>query len=69
MNSSWDGKDPQVLQAFLYDLICNVKRPEETELLVEVILNMQKPPIMPRSTLSPTIPIDHPATRKQGRAG
>jgi Carboxypeptidase regulatory-like domain/Tetratricopeptide repeat len=25
MNSSWDRNDPQVLQAFLYDLICKVK--------------------------------------------
>jgi hypothetical protein len=69
MNSSWDGNDPRELQAFLYDLICKVKRPEETELLVEIILNIQQPSSMPRSTLSPTIPIGHPATRKQGRAG
>jgi hypothetical protein len=56
MNSSWDGSDPQVLQAFLYDLISQVKRPEETELLVEVILNIQQPPGVPRTTLSPAIP-------------
>jgi len=39
MNSSWDRNDPQALLAFLYDLICNVKRPEEVELLVEAVLN------------------------------
>lgn len=69
MNTTLDGNDPRVLQAFLYDLICQVKRPEETELLVDVILNIQQPPSMPRPTLSPTIPIDRPANRKQGRAG
>jgi len=69
MNTTSDGNDPQVLQAFLYDLICKVKRPEETELLVEVILNIQQPASRPRSTLSPAIPIDHPPTRKQGGAG
>jgi len=69
MNSSRDRNDPEVLQAFLYDLICKVKRPEEAELLVEVVLNIQQPRSMPRSTLSPAIPIDRPAIRKQGRAG
>jgi len=69
MNTTLDGNDRQALQAFLYDLICKVKRPEETELLVEVILNIQQPASMPRSTIPPAIPIDHPATRKRGRAG
>jgi len=69
MNSSWDRNDPQVLQAFLYDLICEVKRREETELLIEVVLNIQRPRSMPRSTLCPPIPIDRPAIRKQGRTG
>jgi hypothetical protein len=69
MNSSWDRTDPQVLQAFLYDLICKVKQGEETELLIEVVLNIQQPRSMPRSTLSPPIPIGRPAIRKQGHAG
>jgi len=69
MNSSWDRNDSQVLQAFLYDLICKVKRREETELLIEVVLNIQQPRSMPRSTSSPAIPINRPAIRKQGRAG
>jgi hypothetical protein len=64
MYSSWDRNDPQVLQAFLHDLICTVKRPEEIELLVEAVLNIQRPPSMPRSTLHPAIPIDRPAIRK-----
>jgi hypothetical protein len=69
MNSSWDRNDPQVLLAFLCDLICNEKRPEKIELLFEAVLNIQQPRSMPRSTLSPVIPIDRPAIRKQGRAG
>jgi len=62
MNSSWDRNDPQVLRAFLYDLICTVKRPEEVELLVEAVLNIQQPRSVPRLTLSPASPIDRPAT-------
>ena len=69
MNFSWDRNDPQVLLAFLYDLICNVQLPEEIELLVEVVLNIQQRRSMPRSTLGPAIPIDRPAIRKQGHAG
>jgi hypothetical protein len=69
MNSSWDRNDSQALQAFLSDLICKVKRRDETELLIEVVLNIQQPRSMPRSTPSPAIPINRPAIRKQGRAG
>jgi hypothetical protein len=69
MNSSFDRSDPQALQEFLYDLIGAVKRPEEIELLVEVIMTIQQPRGRPRSTLSPAIPIDGLETRKQGRAG
>ena len=48
MKSSWDRNDLQVLQAFLYDLICKVRRREENELLIEVVLNIQQPHSMPR---------------------
>ena len=64
MNSSWDRNDPQVLRAFLYDLICKVKRPQEIELLVEAVLNIHQRSSMPRSTLYPAIPIDRPAIRE-----
>ena len=69
MSTTFDGNDPQVLQAFLYDLISKVKQPEGVELLVEVILNIQQPASIPRPTLSPSISIGHPATRKQARSG
>lgn len=69
MNTSCNRNDPLVLQAFLYDLICKVKWPEEVELLVEAVLNIQQPHSIPRSTLSPVGPIDGPAVPNQGRAG
>ena len=42
MKSSRDGNDPQVLKEYLYELICQARRPEEMELLVEVVLSIQQ---------------------------
>jgi hypothetical protein len=67
MNRSWDRNDPEILLAFLCDLICKVKRPEEIGLLVEAVLNIRQLSSMPLSTLSPASPIDRPAIRRQGR--
>jgi hypothetical protein len=64
MKSSWDGNDPQVLKEFLYQLICQAKRPEEMDLLVEVILTIQAPRVVP-SRLPEVIPIGS-STRKHG---
>ena len=64
MNSSWDRNDPQVLKEFLYQLICQAKRPDEMDLLVEVILTIQAPRVVP-SRLTEVIPIGS-ATRKHG---
>jgi len=47
MNSSWNRNDPQVLKEFLYQLICQAKRSEEIDLLVEVILTIQAPRVVP----------------------
>lgn len=44
MKSSWYGNDPLVLRDFLYELICQAKRQEEMELLVEVVLTIQQAP-------------------------
>jgi hypothetical protein len=52
MNSSLDRNDLQALQDFLYDLAGEAKRPEEVELLVEILLTIQQSPSMPQSTLS-----------------
>ena len=51
MNSSWERNDPQVLLAFLYELMSKVKRPEEIELLVEAALYIQQHRRMPRPLL------------------
>ena len=64
MKSSWDGNDPQVLKEFLYQLFCHAKRPEEVDLLLEVILTIQAPHVVP-STLTEAIPIGS-ATREHG---
>jgi len=64
MKSSWDGNDPQVLKEFLYQLICQAKRSEDIDLLVEVILTIQAPRVVP-SRLTEVIPIGS-ATRKHG---
>jgi len=64
MKSSWDGNDPQVLKEFLYQLIYKAKRSEDIDLLVEVILTIQAPRVVP-SRLTEVIPIGS-ATRKHG---
>jgi hypothetical protein len=61
MKSSWNGNDPQVLKEFLYQLFCHAKGPEEIDLLLEVILTIQAPRVVP-SRLAEVIPIG-PATR------
>jgi hypothetical protein len=64
MKSSWDGNDPQVLKEFLYQLICQAKRSEEIDLLVEVVLTIQAPRVVP-SRFTEVIPIGA-AARKHG---
>jgi hypothetical protein len=65
MNTSFQVINRQALEDFLNDLICELKRPEATDLLVDVLLTIQPPPNVLRSTPSPPIPIDRPASRKQ----
>jgi hypothetical protein len=69
MNSTMAGNNPRALEGFLRDLICEVKRPEETDLLVEVLLTMQQTPPTAPDRLSEPITVVHPAPRKQGPAG
>jgi hypothetical protein len=63
MKSSRDGNDPQALKEYLYELICQAKRPEEVELLVEVVLSIQH-----ALRAAPNRP-DLLATDKTGAAG
>ena len=57
MKSSWNGNDPQVLKEFLYQLICQAKRPEEMELLIEMVLSIQHAPRGAPNRLAEEIPI------------
>jgi hypothetical protein len=68
MKSALDANNLRALEEFLYDLICEMKQPDEMELLVDVLLTIQQPPSVSRCAVSPAIPSDHPATGKQGRA-
>ena len=69
MNHSSEEKNKQAIQDFLCDLICEINNPEKTEMLVEVITTIQQPPEIPRHTHSPSVLVDHPATRKQDPTG
>jgi hypothetical protein len=50
--------NPQVLQDFLYELVCEVKQPEQTELLVEVLLRLERPVDRVRDGRWAVTPID-----------
>ena len=43
MRSFSYANDPQALEDFLYELVCEVKQPEQTDLLVEVLMKIQRP--------------------------
>jgi hypothetical protein len=68
MKSAFDANSHRALEEFLYDLIGETKQPDETEVLVDVLLTIQHHPSVPSCAISPAIPSDHPATGKQGRA-
>ena len=42
MRSFSHGNDPQALQDFLYELVCEVKQPQQTDLLIEVIMRIER---------------------------
>jgi hypothetical protein len=52
------GNDPQVLEDFLYDLACHVKQPEQTDLLIEVLMRMEHPLEKVRDDRWAVTPID-----------
>jgi hypothetical protein len=53
-----DGNDPQVLQDFLYDLACAVKHPQQTHLLIEVLMKIDGPIERVRDDRWAVTPID-----------
>ena len=64
MRTSSSGNDPQDLENFLYELICEVKQPEETGLLIEVLLSIQRPLEKLRDDLWAVTPIDRARIHK-----
>ena len=61
--------DRQTLEKFLTDLICEMKQPEHTDLIVEVLLTLQHTPQATPNRLGEPIPINRPATRSQDPEG
>ena len=69
MNSTFDANNRRALEDFLYELICEMQTPDETELLVDVLLTIQHRPSVPHARARLLFPSDHPAASKQGRGG
>lgn len=58
MKSFSHGKDRQALEEFLYELVCEVKHPEQTDLLIEVLMRMERPLEKVRDDRWAVTPID-----------
>jgi 7,8-dihydro-6-hydroxymethylpterin-pyrophosphokinase len=50
--------NPQVLQDFLYELVCEVKQPQQTELLIEILMRIEQPVDRVRDDRWAVTPID-----------
>jgi hypothetical protein len=50
--------NPQVLQDFLYELVCEVKQPQQTELLIEILMRIEQPVDKVRDGRWAVTPID-----------
>jgi hypothetical protein len=68
MKSSFDGNDPRALEEFLCDLICETKRPEDTDLLMRVLLTVQQTHRAAPNRVAKPAQIDRPATPRRGPA-
>ena len=58
MRSFSHGNDPQALEDFLYDLACDVKQPEQTDVIVEVLMRIERPLEKVRDDRWAVTPID-----------
>jgi 7,8-dihydro-6-hydroxymethylpterin-pyrophosphokinase len=56
--------DPQALQDFLYELVCEVKQPQQTELLIEVLMKIEGPLKNVRDDRWAVTPIDRARIHK-----
>ena len=64
MRSFSYANDPQALEDFLYELVCEVKQPEQTDLLVEVLMRIQRPIEKVRDDRWAVTPIDRARIHK-----
>jgi hypothetical protein len=56
--------DPQVLEDFLYELACEVRHPEQSALLIEVMMKIERPLEKVRDDCWAVTPIDRARIRK-----
>jgi 7,8-dihydro-6-hydroxymethylpterin-pyrophosphokinase len=64
MRSFCNGNDPQALQDFLYELVCEVKQPQQTDLLIEVLMRFERPLDRVRDDRWAVTPIDRSRIHK-----
>jgi hypothetical protein len=64
MSSLSDGNDPQALQGFLYELVCELKQPQQTDLLIEVLMRIERPLDKLRDDRWAVTPIDRSRIHK-----
>jgi hypothetical protein len=69
MKSALDVTNRRALEQFLYELICEMRTPDETELLVDVLLTIQHRPNVPRCEILSAIPNHDPETHKPSSTG
>jgi hypothetical protein len=58
MRSFSYGNDPQALEDFLYDLANDVKQPEQTDVIIEVLMRIERPLEKVRDDRWAVTPID-----------
>lgn len=64
MTSFWNRNDPRALEDFLYDLACEVKEPEQSDLLIEIMMRVEPPLEKLRNDRWAVTPIDRARIHK-----
>jgi hypothetical protein len=64
MKSFSHRNNPQAMQDFLYELACEAKQPQQTALLIEVLLRLERPLDKVRDDRWAVTPIDRARIHK-----
>jgi hypothetical protein len=64
MRSFSYGNDPKALEDYLYDLACDVKQPEQSDLLIEMLMWIERPLDKVRDDRWAVTPIDRARIHK-----